>query len=48
MTVIRKITAAFLVQLFLILAAPKELVHEFLHDHESADFICTESCGHHL
>ena len=48
MTLLRKITAAFLVPVFLILAAPNELLHEFFHENESADFICNDWCGDHL
>jgi len=48
MYIIRQITAAFLVQVFLILAAPKELLHEFFHGKESVDFICKEGCGNHF
>ena len=48
MYLLRQITAAFLVQVFLILAAPKELLHEFFHAKESVDFICEEGCGDHL
>jgi len=48
MAFFRKITAAFLVPVFLILAAPNELLHEFFHEKESVDFICNDWCGDHL
>jgi len=48
MTFVRQIIAAFLFLVFLISASPKELLHEFFHEHESADFVCEEGCGDHL
>jgi hypothetical protein len=45
---VTKSTAAFFFLLFLFSSAPKELVHEFFHDHESADVICNDESGDHL
>jgi hypothetical protein len=28
--------------------APKELLHDFFHDHETVDFICHDECTDHL
>jgi hypothetical protein len=44
----RQITSAFLLLIFLFAIAPKELLHEFFHSHESVDFICHDSCAEHL
>ena len=48
MAYIRQITAAFLLPVFLMLAAPHELIHVFYHEHESTDIICENGCGDHL
>ncbi|MEO8086292.1 MAG: hypothetical protein ABI763_05710 [Bacteroidota bacterium] len=44
----RQITSTFLLLVFLFSAAPKELLHEYFHQHETVDFICTDSCADHL
>jgi len=44
----RQITSHILLLVFLFASAPKELLHEFFHEHESKDFICNDSCGDHL
>jgi len=45
---IRQLTSFFLLLLFLFSAVPKELIHEFFHEHESTDVICENGCGDHL
>jgi hypothetical protein len=44
----RQLTSALLLLVFLFSAAPKELLHEFFHDHESVDLVCNDGCGDQL
>ena len=45
---VRQITAAFLFLLFLLSSFPKELLHEFFHEHESTDLVCPVGTGDQL
>lgn len=48
MKAISKITSLLLLLVFLYSAAPKELVHELFHEHESTDISCRNETGDQL
>ena len=48
MKAISKITSLLLLLVFLYAAAPKELVHEIFHEHESSDTSCRNETGDQL
>lgn len=48
MKTVSKITSVLLLLAFLFAAAPKELVHELFHEHESKDISCRNETGDQL
>ena len=44
----RKHISIILLAAISLFLAPKSLLHEFLNHQDTEDFVCTETCGHHL
>jgi len=45
---LRKIISLFMLTALSLFISPKELIHEFLNHHDTADFTCTDSCKDHV